>query len=89
MTKILLIKTGAAGDVVRTTILLNALQGAVTWVIDSKYAAILPTWHPNLHRVITLNDALPALQHEIFDHTISLEEDLECALLASRIPTKK
>jgi len=89
MTKILLIKTGAAGDVVRTTVLLNALQGAVTWVIDSKYAAILPTRHPNLHRVITLNDALPVLQHEIFDHTISLEESLECALLASKIPTKK
>jgi heptosyltransferase-2 len=32
---------------------------------------------------------LSTLQHEIFDHTISLEEDAACALLASRIPTKK
>lgn len=89
MTKILLIKTGAAGDVVRTTVLLNVLQGAITWVIDSKYAAILPKQHPNLHQVITLQEAHSVLQHEIFDHTISLEEDAECALLASRIPTKK
>jgi heptosyltransferase-2 len=89
MTKILLIKTGAAGDVVRTTVLLNALQGAVTWVIDSRYQGILPTWHPNLQRVVTLENALTVLQHEIFDHTISLEEDATCALLASRIPTKK
>ena len=89
MTKILLIKTGAAGDVVRTTVLLNALQGSVTWVIDSRYKAILPTRHPHLHRIITLNEALDVLQHEIFDHTISLEENAECALLASRIPTKK
>jgi heptosyltransferase II len=89
MTKILLIKTGAAGDVVRTTVLLNALQGSVTWVIDSRYQHILPTWPPNLHRVITMENAWTALQHEIFDHTISLEEDIACALLASRIPTKK
>jgi heptosyltransferase-2 len=89
MTKILLIKTGAAGDVVRTTVLLNALQGSITWVIDSRYQGILPTWHPNLHRIVTLDNAMTVLQHEIFDHTISLEEDADCALLASRIPTKK
>lgn len=89
MTKILLIKTGAAGDVVRTTVLLNALQGSITWVIDSRYEPILPTQHPNLRRVVALEYAQEILQHEIFDHTISLEEDEACALLASRIPTKK
>src|SRR5690349_19673925 len=89
MTKILIIKTGAAGDVVRTTVLLNVLEGAITWVIDSRYKHILPVGHPKLQRVITLEEALPALQHEIFDHIISLEEDLDCALLACRIPTTK
>ncbi|WP_205511353.1 glycosyltransferase family 9 protein [Longitalea arenae] len=89
MTKILLIKTGAAGDVVRTTVLLNALQGSVTWVIDSRYEPILPIRHPHLHRVVTLDNAFETLQHEIFDHTISLEEDHTCALLACRVPTKK
>jgi heptosyltransferase-2 len=89
MTKILLIKTGAAGDVVRTTVLLNALQGSITWVIDSRYEPILPIRHPNLHRVVALEHAQATLEHEIFDHTISLEEDVTCALLASKIPTKK
>lgn len=89
MTKILLIKTGAAGDVVRTTVLLNALNGAITWVIDKRYQQLLPVHHPNLQRVIPMEEALPTLQHEIFDHIICLEEDPECALLASRIPTKK
>jgi len=89
MTKILLIKTGAAGDVVRTTVLLNALEGAITWVIDSRYKELLPLSHPNLKRVVTMEEALPTLQHEIFDHIISLEEDADCALLACRIPTKK
>jgi len=89
MTKILLIKTGAAGDVVRTTVLLNALAGSVTWVIDSRYKGILPAGHPNLARIIALDDAFAALQNETFDHTISLEEDVRCALLAGRIATKK
>lgn len=89
MTKILLIKTGAAGDVVRTTVLLNALKGSITWVIDSRYEPILPTRHTNLHRVVALQHAQATLEHEIFDHTISLEEDATCALLASKIPTKK
>lgn len=88
MTKILLIKTGAAGDIVRTTVLLNALQGAVTWVVDSRYEGLLPR-HPNLHRIVPQHEAFALLQHEIFDHTISLEEDADCAMLASRIPTQK
>jgi heptosyltransferase-2 len=89
MTKILLIKTGAAGDVVRTTVLLNALAGSVTWVIDSRYKGILPAGHPNLARIIALDDAFTALQNEMFDHVISLEEDVRCASLAGSIPAKK
>ena len=89
MTKILLIKTGAAGDVVRTTVLLNALAGSVTWVIDNRYKGILPAGHPNLARIIALDDAFSALQNETFDHTISLEEDVRCASLAGSIRTKK
>jgi heptosyltransferase-2 len=89
MAKILLIKTGAAGDVVRTTVLLNALKGAFTWVIDQKYQDILPMGHPNLSRVIPLENAHSILQHESFDYTISLEEDPVCAKLATSIPAKK
>jgi heptosyltransferase II len=88
MKKILLIKTGAAGDVVRTTTLLNVLQGAVTWVIDARYAPLLPEDHPALVKVIALEDAA-ALQAEQFDLTISLEEDPACARLATDIPTRK
>jgi heptosyltransferase-2 len=89
MTKILLIKTGAAGDVVRTTVLLQALEGAVTWVIDSRYQHLLPLQHPRLARIITVQQAEAVLRHEQFDHTISLEEDMTCALLAGSIRTKK
>jgi heptosyltransferase-2 len=89
MPKILLIKTGAAGDIVRTTVLLNLPHSSFTWVIDSRYQYLLPANHPSIARIITLDEAAQALQHESFDYTISLEEDPVCALLASTIPTKK
>jgi heptosyltransferase II len=89
MPKILLIKTGAAGDIVRTTVLLNILEGDVTWVIDKRYQDLLPANHPAIAHIITPENAAQALQHESFDYTISLEEDPVCASLASTIPTKK
>jgi heptosyltransferase-2 len=89
MSKILLIKTGAAGDIVRTTVLLNILEGSVTWVIDNRYKDLLPSHHPAIARIVTPENAVQELQHELFDYTISLEEDPVCALLASTIPTKK
>ena len=48
MQKTLIIKTGAAGDVVRTTVLLNSLSGPITWVTDKKYTALLPVRHAAL-----------------------------------------
>lgn len=87
MTKILLIKTGAAGDVVRTTTLLQVLKGRITWVIDRRYRDILPDEHPCLERIIPVDAAYDLLKNESFDCTLSLEEDMVCARLASAIPT--
>ncbi|WP_276481327.1 glycosyltransferase family 9 protein [Paraflavitalea pollutisoli] len=89
MANILLIKTGAAGDVVRTTTLLHVLQGAVTWVIDPRYQEILPIGHPALQRICTIDEAPELLRDETFDLTISLEEDSACTQLASAIATQR
>jgi heptosyltransferase II len=89
MDKILLIKTGAAGDVVRTTILLTALKGRITWVVDNSYAGLLPVNHPNLERVIALEHAWEQLQQEHFDCIVSLEEDMACAQLAMRLHSNR
>lgn len=70
---------------VRTTALLNVLEGAVTWVIDPRYAALLPADHPALARIIALEDAA-VLNNESFDLVISLEEDPACATLAATVP---
>lgn len=87
MSKILLIKTGAAGDVVRTTALLNALEASITWVIDDRYRELLPQNHPAISRILSPEQARHELQHEAFDFTISLEEDIVCANLAGSIAT--
>ncbi len=89
MKTILIIKTGAAGDIVRTTVLLNALQGEITWIADKKYHAILPAHHPHLKNIIAPADAVELLKEKKFDLTISLEENIECANLAITIPTNK
>lgn len=89
MDKILLIKTGAAGDVVRTTTLLNSLPGQITWVVDKRYRGLLPAEHSRLAQVVNVNDAFAELSGMAFDWIISLEEDLACAQLASFFNTKK
>ncbi|MDF2189207.1 hypothetical protein [Paraflavitalea sp. CAU 1676] len=89
MARILLIKTGAAGDVVRTTSLLNVLEGRVTWVIDQRYRSLLPEGHPALARILSLEEAVATLPGESFDLTLSLEEDLACARLAGDVTTQR
>lgn len=89
MNRILVIKTGAAGDIVRTTSLLQVLTGHITWVVDNKYREILPSAHPSLQRILAIEDAFKILQHEHFDLTLSLEEDFACARLATQVKTRQ
>lgn len=87
MQNILIIKTGAAGDVVRTTSLLNVLQGNIYWVTTEENKWLLPDDMPGL-MTLTLQEALTVLKNIRFDLTISLEEDKECAGLASECRSK-
>ncbi|HEY6506207.1 MAG TPA: hypothetical protein VIZ28_19660 [Chitinophagaceae bacterium] len=88
MENILIIKTGAAGDVVRTTSLLNVLQGNIYWVTSAHCRPLLPEDMPNLVS-LTLEEAFHSLQHIVFDLVISLEEDEHCARLAGEIQTSE
>jgi heptosyltransferase-2 len=81
MDKVLLIKTGAAGDVVRTTSLLGVLAAEVYWVIGDAHALLLPGNKPGLHP-ISISKAFELARNTDFRHIISLEEDRECARLA-------
>ncbi len=84
MQRILIIKTGAAGDVVRTTSLLHVLDGSIAWVVNPEYADLLPVHDPRLE-IIDLHSAGDKIGDRKFDLVISLEENEYCAKLASSI----
>ena len=87
MENILIIKTGAAGDVVRTTSLLNVLAGKIYWVIDDKNKLLLPD-NRDL-TVLSVAEAFQSLKNINFDRVISLEEDNDCAKLASGLKSNE
>jgi heptosyltransferase-2 len=82
--KTLIVKCGAAGDVVRTTPLLRLLPGEIWWVTESLNDGLLPLSAPNLNRVLKIGEAQAAVQNEQFDLVLSLEDDLAAATLATR-----
>lgn len=89
---ILIIKTGATGDVVRTTVLLHALKNDnVTWITARKNAAILPRKHPALQEVVAIEDLSEnhPLKTRPFDLVLSLDDDKQCAILAKSLNTKQ
>ena len=85
---ILIIKTGAAGDVVRTSCLLNKLQGEIYWVTSARNARLLPTDMPNLH-IIPAEEARQKLANQTFSLIVSLEEDEQSALLAATLDSSQ
>jgi lipopolysaccharide heptosyltransferase II len=84
MGNILIIKTGAAGDVVRTTCLLRVLKGDIFWVTAEKNKALLPDNDPQLS-VLTLQEAAREIANKKFELVMSLEEDLHCAAFANKV----
>src|SRR5258706_2077207 len=85
MENILIIKTGAIGDVVRTTSLLNVLKGNIYWATAEESKPILPD--NKSIRIISVKEAFQALKTIKFLQVVSLEEDEDCARLASETST--
>lgn len=87
--KTLIIKTAALGDVLRTTILLNEINGEVYW-LTRKNASDLLNSH-KIKRKIFIEDSqdVKSLFNINFDLVLSLEEDVELLKIVSKIKTKK
>lgn len=81
MENTLIIKTGAAGDVVRSTSLLNVITGNIYWVTGNASRPLFPEDIQGLN-VLSLQEAIYSLKNIRFSRVISLEEDGDCALLA-------
>jgi heptosyltransferase-2 len=87
--KIVIIKIGATGDVVRTTVLLHLYANdEITWITAKHNIAILPFQRKNLKRVIAIDEVENSgILNEQFDFVISLDDDFKCATLASKFKT--
>lgn len=84
---VLIVKLGAAGDVLRTTALLPAIArkhpGAhITWITDTPSAPVL-RGHALIDRLLVADACLPALLTERFDVVYGMEADARSASLSS------
>jgi heptosyltransferase-2 len=87
--RILIIKLGAVGDVIRTTPLLRVLKRKgvhITWLTHTPDA--VP--HGWVDRILALTPGVPAfLQASSFDEIYNLDKDLEAVALCKTIPAEK
>jgi heptosyltransferase-2 len=87
--RIALIKTGALGDVVRTTSLLPALRrkfagSDITWITSSA-GLPLATGHESVEAVTIDDMADASWRHARYDWLISLDDDRACCELATTL----
>jgi len=87
--KILIIKLGALGDVLRTTCILPVLKGKyknsyITW-LTKKVAIPLLQNNPLIDKI---DDSIKKISKEKFDLVINLDEEMEVCQLASRVGKK-
>lgn len=74
------------GDVLRTTSLLNVLDGEITWITKKESMPLLKN-NPFLNKVADFND-IDLIKKDKFDLVLSLDDEYECCKLASDINTK-
>jgi heptosyltransferase-2 len=79
----LIVKLGAAGDVVRTTTLLNILDGEIHWLTNDLNTIFLDT-NPKIQKCISWSDAL-SLKDSEYDLVINLEDSPDAARLLNEI----
>ncbi len=79
--RILIIKLGALGDVIRTTPVLRRLEGNITWV-TSRPALPLLSGNPLIRRLLAVEDGGFRVDGR-YDLVINLEDDLASAQMAS------
>jgi len=88
MQNILIIKTKASGDVLRTTVLLHVLKGNIFWITDGYNIPLFPDHYPDL-TLIPVESIPDEIFRLHFDIIINLEEDTDLAKKVSLFQTKK
>ena len=88
MRNVLLIKTNASGDVVRTTVLLHILKGRVFWITAGYNIPLFPDDYPELV-LIPVEDIPGYIFSTNFDLLLNLEEDADLAQKLMPITTRQ
>lgn len=83
----MIIKLGALGDVLRTTPLLRAIPGPVTWVTEDRCLPLLDG-NPRIRRLLPLS-AASSLRAAKFDRVINFDEDPRACELAASIAARR
>jgi heptosyltransferase-2 len=91
--RVLIIKTGALGDVLRTTALLPALKrcypdAEITWVAAPAALPLLEH-NPLIDRLTLIDGASAAWRTDVYDWVISLDEEPAACRLASGLKTHR
>lgn len=88
MEKVLIIKTAATGDVVRTTTLLHCFkEDEIWWITARMNIDILPKQQACLKNIIAIEDLATTnpFKNDIFDLVLSLDDDKESIDLLEKI----
>ena len=85
--QVLIAKLGATGDVVRTTTLLRALSGEITWLTDPKNTLLLQNLARDV-RCLPWNER-DSCRDRTYDLVINLEDTLDVASYLASLDYKK
>jgi ADP-heptose:LPS heptosyltransferase len=86
MSNILICKTKALGDVVRTTPILRVINGNIFWLTYKEAAELLPRLETL--KILTSNE-IDTLKNINFDIVLNLEEDVELAKFLTKLRYRK
>lgn len=86
MSNILICKTNALGDVVRTTPILRVIDGNIFWLTSKEAVELLPRLETL--KILTPNE-IDALKNINFDLVLSLEEDAELVKVLTKLKYRK
>ncbi len=94
--KVLVIRLSSMGDIILTTPVLRALQSQLAgqieihYVCKKRFAGLLEA-NPRIQRIHcfeqTVQEILPALEHEHFDYIIDLHRNIRSAVIKRRLKT--
>ena len=85
--KTLIIKLGAAGDVLRTTSILNVLSGEIDWITSDKNILLLKD-NPKINQCVPWSRS-SSLTNSYYDLVINLEDSVDAARFINRIKYKE